>query len=334
VSARFVISRITPDDAEEVAHLLARVIGSRVATALEPFAATVKGQRAFIESLPERASYLAAVDAGSGAIVGVQDVLPNERDLRVGDISTFVDVERARTGVGAALTEASIVQAREKDFGELHAVIQRANEGARAFYRAQGFVEREGRTAESILGVRMVGELADARSCAPSVVHAHCETAGASAYRPPGAFTVTAFSFAAACVPMAYFQASGAWIMSKGLAEVAYIACWFFFLLPYCFVRLRQGRSPSSWAGLRDVLLLAGLLAFALIVNAPRLPTTAEVLELLVRSVLLAGVCLLGPALSWRLVRGRSAAVTVSVAIAAVLGGALLAIASRYAVGV
>lgn len=310
------IRSVALDDAEEVAQLLARVVDSSVATALDPSAATVKGQRAFIESLPERAFYLAAIHADSGAIVGVQDVLPNELDPRVGDVSTFVDLERARTGIGSALTEATLARARAHEFEELHAVIQRVNESARAFYTARGFVEDLGRTPHTVVGV-----LALNGDGTMSQKHR----------LPTGSlFAATCFSFAAASVPMAYFQASGTWIMSRGFAELAYAAFWLVVILPYCVLRTRQGRSTWSWVGVRDSLLLAAVLALAfLLIDSPPL-SSLEIAERLRLGILIAAPCVLGHGLLSRFVRGRSNAHVDVAALVALFCGLFLVVASRH----
>lgn len=164
------IRPITLDDAEEVAQLLAAIVGSDVPTGLRAAECTPDAQRAFIEALPdERATYLAAVDESNGAIVGVQDVLPNEHEPRVGDVSTFVHVERAREGIGAALMRATVERAEALGYDELHAVIRRANSPATCFYATQGFESWPHADGEAIVGVRVIGSEARAKDGAPPI---------------------------------------------------------------------------------------------------------------------------------------------------------------------
>ena len=129
-------------DAPAITTLINAIIRTGGLTIMtEPFSAA--DQAAFIAGLPPRSTYLAAVDPLSGALLGVQDVLPldtGEAALRhVGVISTFVAQASARQGVGSALMRASLAQAHSLGYLKLHATIRADNPAALAFYQAQGF---------------------------------------------------------------------------------------------------------------------------------------------------------------------------------------------------
>jgi ribosomal protein S18 acetylase RimI-like enzyme len=95
----------------------------------------VAEQVAFIRTLPPRAIYHAAVDEADD-VLGIQDVLPADG---AGEISTFVRLDAHRRGIGRALTEATLTEARARGFARIRASVRVDNLGAIAFYLGQGF---------------------------------------------------------------------------------------------------------------------------------------------------------------------------------------------------
>ena len=122
------------DDAAAIAELLGPIVQAGRYTAMTA-PVTEASQREFYETLPERAIFLACVDAGR--IVGIQDVLPGAG--RSGDISTFVALDRHGQGIGRALFHRTIEEAQRRRYDTLRAVIRSDNPAAIAYYRACGF---------------------------------------------------------------------------------------------------------------------------------------------------------------------------------------------------
>lgn len=110
---------------------------------------TIPDQQSFIRTLPARSVYLAATDDASGALLGIQDCLPDPDLPARCDISTFVSLNRPQRGVGKSLfTEMRQRRQRRQrlqrlNFQTIRPVIREENAGARAFYRAIGFTEAE-----------------------------------------------------------------------------------------------------------------------------------------------------------------------------------------------
>lgn len=154
MSGGFTIRPVTTADAGAIATLLTRVLDRGAATALRRDETSTDAQRAFIESLPSGSIYLAAVDPRTDRIVGVQDVLPHSQVAELGDISSFVDPERVREGVGSCLMRAMLERLEGTEIGELHAVVLRRNRAALGFYAAHGFELVGHADSARVVGVR------------------------------------------------------------------------------------------------------------------------------------------------------------------------------------
>ncbi len=89
-------------------------------------------------------AHRAGIARAPGRIVGMQSVEPIPSTspatfAHVGDISTFVAPDAHRTGVGRALSRATIKAAWEAGFLKLMANVRADNPAAVAFYRSVGF---------------------------------------------------------------------------------------------------------------------------------------------------------------------------------------------------
>lgn len=97
----------------------------------------------FIREFPEAGIFTVALWDRTQTLVGMQDVLPVEAEAGsttgFGEISTFVDLNAHRQGIGRQLTESTLRRAREKGFEQIFATIRSSNSGAISFYRSQGF---------------------------------------------------------------------------------------------------------------------------------------------------------------------------------------------------
>ena len=130
------------EDAPSMVALLNPIIRAGVYTVMdEPV--TLDGQIEFIRQFPEAGIFLVAVWDGSREVLGMQDVVPVLKDSRVfghvGEISTFVALERRGQGVGRRLCQATFAEAKLRGFRKLSAAIRADNPRAAAFYRGQGF---------------------------------------------------------------------------------------------------------------------------------------------------------------------------------------------------
>ncbi len=141
-AGKLVIRRATGADAEGILAVLNPIIEAGIYSALDtPF--TVESERAFLEGLSERDLFQVAVEAGSGRIVGMQDVAPfatyTGAFAHVGVIGTFVDLGRRRQGIGKALFRATFAAAVELGYEKLFTYIRADNPAALATYQAHGF---------------------------------------------------------------------------------------------------------------------------------------------------------------------------------------------------
>lgn len=129
---------VTEDDASEIVLLLNRIIDARSYTAMSE-RMSVADQIHFIQTLPKRATYLAATDGRSGKLLGVQDCLPNADTPEQADISTFVSLDAFRSGVGSTLFGRMTIYAAQNAYRRIRAVIRSDNNLALMFYRSVGF---------------------------------------------------------------------------------------------------------------------------------------------------------------------------------------------------
>lgn len=137
----YLIRSACEDDAESMIELLNAIIRDGRFTAMDQII-SFQEQRAFIRTFPERGVFNVAV-LNNGKIIGLQDVLPfpSERDEQhpAGAISTFVEGDRHRMGIGRSLCEATFAMVKEKGFGKIIATIRADNPAAIAFYTRFGF---------------------------------------------------------------------------------------------------------------------------------------------------------------------------------------------------
>jgi L-amino acid N-acyltransferase YncA len=129
------------DAASMVDDVLNPIIRAGTYSALDrPY--SVDEQAAFIRTFPEHGVFLVAADSATDQVAGMQDVVsrPPEPGDAVGWVSTFVALDRLRSGIGRALCAATVPRARAVGFRTLCAAIRADNPQALAFYESQGFV--------------------------------------------------------------------------------------------------------------------------------------------------------------------------------------------------
>ena len=127
-------------DAGAITDLMNPIIADGGLTAITGIM-TIPDQQSFIRTLPARSVYLAATDDASGALLGIQDCLPDPDHPARCDISTFVSLSAPRHGVGRTLFTEMQKRLERLAFQTVRAVIREQNAGARAFYSAIGFTE-------------------------------------------------------------------------------------------------------------------------------------------------------------------------------------------------
>ena len=140
----FSIRRVREEDAASIVDLLNPIIEAGNLTVMDE-RVSLRGQIAFIRGFPARGVFLVATCDESGEVLGIQDVMPLKAEeaafRHIGEISTFVRFEAQRSGVGRALTCATLAEANDKGLVKIVATIRADNPMAVAFYRSQGFRE-------------------------------------------------------------------------------------------------------------------------------------------------------------------------------------------------
>jgi GNAT superfamily N-acetyltransferase len=267
---------VGPGDVEAIAALLGPIVARGDLTAMTAANVTIEGQRAFIAKLPPHASYLAAVDAESGAIVGVQDVQPNWHQRRVGDISTFVDLGRMRQGIGSALMAATSEEARLAGYAQLQAVIRGNNLDARAFYRSHGFVEVESSSPSLVVGfldlVRRDGDANDETRSRPLTVPGRLRSKGCRTtdrlrpLHPAAQLAFAAFAFVLTSIVgsllITSMYAGGIFFPTwQGLvlSSVFIGVPWLLMALPYILVAGSRSERVTGGGGLRASAAMAAI---------------------------------------------------------------------------
>ena len=100
-------------------------------------------QEKFILELSTESVYLAAVSESMGEIIGAQDILPESEKAaetsRIGHISTFIEMNSHRQGIGSALWQRSHNEAIKKGYRKLFALVRSDNPNAISFYSSLGF---------------------------------------------------------------------------------------------------------------------------------------------------------------------------------------------------
>jgi phosphinothricin acetyltransferase len=136
------IRRAVPDDAAEIAALLATVAAERVHSAIDR-AWTVEQERSYLESLSPREVIYVAVDERP-EIVGLQ-ILDRWSSLEsmahVGQVGTFLLPLHRGRGVGHQLWTATASFAREAGYRKLAIQVRGTNTRAQRFYFGIGFRE-------------------------------------------------------------------------------------------------------------------------------------------------------------------------------------------------
>jgi len=129
-------------DAEAIVAVLNPIIEARVYTAFDtPY--TAEAERAYIETLPERALFHVAVNQADRAIVGFQSMEPfaayTHACDHVGVLGTYVDLRLRRRGIATRLFDATFTAARRKGYEKIFTFVRADNPAALATYARQGF---------------------------------------------------------------------------------------------------------------------------------------------------------------------------------------------------
>lgn len=141
-------------DAAAITDLINPIIADGGLTAMAE-TMTVPDQEDFIRALPNRSVYLVAADDEKDTLLGIQDCLPDPDRPTQCNISTFVNLESSHQGVGKTLFREMLVHLERLDFRTIRAVIREENTGARAFYRALGFIETGNQNGKAIASYRL-----------------------------------------------------------------------------------------------------------------------------------------------------------------------------------
>ena len=133
---------VRPQDAEAIVALFNPIIAAGRYTVFdEPF--TAEAERAYIESLPPRAIFHAAVRRVDDVIVGFQSMEPFASYTgafdHVGVLGTYVDLTLRRRGIGRVLFAAMWEAARKKGYEKIFTFVRADNEAALGAYLKQGF---------------------------------------------------------------------------------------------------------------------------------------------------------------------------------------------------
>ena len=134
---KITIRPATGSDAQQMVELLNPIIERGNLTMMRQQLSLAE-QQAFIDRFPTAGIFHVA-EAIGGRLVAMQDVLPNDNDSTIGEISTFVCLDHLRQGIGSLLMNETIVVATRRGFCELRATIRQENTGAIQFYQQCGF---------------------------------------------------------------------------------------------------------------------------------------------------------------------------------------------------
>jgi L-amino acid N-acyltransferase YncA len=127
-------------DASGIVNVVNPIIEAGAYTAFDtPF--SVEGEQRYIETLPPRGIFHVAVSGET--IVGFQSMEPfatyTHAFDHVGVMGTYVDLSCRRTGIGSALFEATLEEARRKEYEKLFTYILVHNVAALRAYTKHGF---------------------------------------------------------------------------------------------------------------------------------------------------------------------------------------------------
>ena len=136
------IRAVAIDDAQGIIDVLNPIIIEARYTILDQ-TFTVKEEKAFIESFPERGVFSVAVNETTNQLLGFQNVEPFASYTKafdhVGIIGTYVDANSRGQGVAKRLFDYTFKAAEAKGYEKLFAYVRADNERALAVYLKQGF---------------------------------------------------------------------------------------------------------------------------------------------------------------------------------------------------
>ncbi|WP_146491497.1 GNAT family N-acetyltransferase [Vibrio sp. T20] len=136
------IRAVAIDDAQGIIDVLNPIIIEARYTILDQ-TFTVKEEKAFIESFPERGVFSVAVNETTSQLLGFQNVEPFATYTKafdhVGIIGTYVDANSRGQGVAKQLFDYTFKAAEAKGYEKLFAYVRADNERALAVYLKQGF---------------------------------------------------------------------------------------------------------------------------------------------------------------------------------------------------
>lgn len=153
------IRPVDVSDASRILELLREIIEDgrfSVMTAVP----TLDEQTIWLRHVMEHGVCYVAEEAAE--IAGIQSIEPisDESALgHVGDISTFVRLNRHCSGIGTRLSQAVFEAAKEFEYEKMMATIRADNPGALAFYRKLGFEEIGVAKRHAYIGGRYVDEV-------------------------------------------------------------------------------------------------------------------------------------------------------------------------------
>jgi len=133
------IRPVSEADAHAIMDLLNPIIAAGRFTAMDRVI-SLPEQLGFIRSFPKTELFCAAVSTG-GALLGIQDVLPDPTAANQGKISTFVGLDHLRRGVGTGLAQWTLQHLAGIPLRILDTIVRRENKGARGYYARLGFQE-------------------------------------------------------------------------------------------------------------------------------------------------------------------------------------------------
>lgn len=131
------------DDAEQVLAILNPVIAEGRYSVFDK-QLTIETERDYIRNLPNRGTFLVAVDENTDHVVGFQVLEAFEAAYtgafdHVGVMGTYVAEGYRRQGVASALFPESFAAARQAGFEKISTYVRADNPAALAAYRAHGF---------------------------------------------------------------------------------------------------------------------------------------------------------------------------------------------------
>ncbi|MGF1803034.1 GNAT family N-acetyltransferase [Vibrio gigantis] len=136
------IRAVAIDDAQGIIEVLNPIIIEARYTILDQ-TFTVKEEKAFIESFPERGVFSVAVNETTNQLLGFQNVEPFASYTKafdhVGIIGTYVDANSRGQGVAKQLFDYTFKAVEAKGYEKLFAYVRADNERALAVYLKRGF---------------------------------------------------------------------------------------------------------------------------------------------------------------------------------------------------